>query len=139
VRDGEGATKVVSVHVKNARNDKEADAAARSVANSLLVKTCWAGDYPNWGRIMDAIGYSKAKVVEDRVDIWYGPHRAVRNGVSAGAPVGKLSAEQKKKLFSLTIDLRLGKGRATVYTCDIGHEYIDVNVDYIKMPGKSPT
>lgn len=139
VRDGEGATKVVSVHVKRARNDKEADAAARAVANSLLVKTCWAGDYPNWGRVMDAIGYSSARVVEGKVDIWYGDIRAVKGGVSAGADVRALSEVQKQERFDLTIDLGLGKGRATVHTCDIGHEYIDVNVDYIKMPGKSPS
>jgi glutamate N-acetyltransferase/amino-acid N-acetyltransferase len=139
VRDGEGATKVVAVHVKNARNDVEADAAARSVANSLLVKTSWAGDYPNWGRIMDAIGYSKAKVAEEKVDIAYGKIVAVKRGISAGADVHALSRIQKQERFDITINLRLGKGNATVYTCDIGHEYVDINVDYIKMPGKSPT
>ncbi|MFH0908219.1 MAG: bifunctional glutamate N-acetyltransferase/amino-acid acetyltransferase ArgJ [bacterium] len=139
VRDGEGATKVIAVHVKNARNDREADFAARAVANSLLVKTSWAGDYPNWGRIMDAIGYSKAKVAEDKVDIAYGTIVAVKRGISAGADVHALSRIQKQERFDLTINLRLGKGNATVYTCDIGHEYVDVNVDYIKMPGKTPT
>jgi glutamate N-acetyltransferase/amino-acid N-acetyltransferase len=139
VRDGEGATKIVGVNVKNARSDAEADLAARAVANSLLVKTCWAGDYPNWGRIMDAIGYSRARVDEAKVDIWYDGVRAVKGGVSAGADVQALSRIQKQERFNLTIDLKLGKGRATVYTCDIGHEYIDVNVDYIKMPGRSPS
>jgi glutamate N-acetyltransferase/amino-acid N-acetyltransferase len=139
VRDGEGATKVIAVNVKRARNDGEANNIARAVANSLLVKTCWAGDYPNWGRIMAAVGYAKAKSVGDTLDIYYDGVRAVRNGISAGADVSRLSRIQKQERFDLTIDLRIGKGRATVYTCDIGHEYIDVNVDYVKMPGKAPT
>lgn len=139
-RDGEGASKLITVNVKGARTDAEADAAARSVANSMLVKTCWNGDYPNWGRLMDALGYSAAKVDESRVDIFYDKLAAVRKGVATKTTVQALSNVQKKERFSVTMDLHLGKGEATVYTCDCSEEYVKINVDYIKMPdGREPT
>jgi len=139
-RDGEGADKLITVTVKGARTDSEADAAARAVANSMLVKTCWHGDYPNWGRIMDALGYSPAKVDETRVDIFYDRLAAVRKGIATKTSVQSLSAVQKQERFTITIDLHLGKGEATVYTCDCSEEYVKINVDYIKMPdGREPT
>lgn len=139
-RDGEGADKLITVTVKGARTDSEADAAARAVANSMLVKTCWHGDYPNWGRIMDALGYSPAKVDETRVDVFYDQLAAVRKGIATKTSVQKLSAVQKQERFTITIDLHLGKGEATVYTCDCSEEYVKINVDYIKMPdGREPT
>lgn len=139
-RDGEGAKKLITVRVKNARSAKEADAAARAVANSMLVKTCWHGDYPNWGRIMDAVGYSSAKVVESKIDIFYDNQRAVRRGIAAGAPVSVLSAIQSQEEFTITIDLHLGRAAAEVYTCDISEDYVKINVDYIRdMTGRAPT
>lgn len=139
-RDGEGATKLITVCVEGARNDREAEAAARAVANSLLVKTCWHGDYPNWGRIMDAIGYSPARVDESKVDIFYDNLPAVRRGVAADTPIEALSQVQQQEEFTVTIRLRQGRGRARVYTCDISKEYVAINVDYIKMPdGREPT
>lgn len=139
-RDGEGADKLITVTVKGARTDAEADAAARAVANSMLVKTCWHGDYPNWGRIMDALGYSPAKVDETKVDIFYDRLAAVRKGIATRTSVQALSAVQKQERFTITIDLHLGKGEATVYTCDCSEEYVKINVDYIKMPdGREPT
>ena len=139
-RDGEGAKKLITVRVKGARSDAEADAAARAVANSLLVKTCWHGDYPNWGRIMDALGYSPAKVDQDKVDIFYDTLAAVRKGIATKTSVQALSKVQQQERFTITIDLHLGKGEATVYTCDCSEEYVKINVDYIKMPdGREPT
>ena len=139
-RDGEGADKLITVTVKGARTDAEADAAARSVANSMLVKTCWHGDYPNWGRIMDALGYSPAKVDQDKVDIFYDTLAAVRKGIATKTSVQALSKVQQQERFTITIDLHLGKGEATVYTCDCSEEYVKINVDYIKMPdGREPT
>jgi glutamate N-acetyltransferase / amino-acid N-acetyltransferase len=139
-RDGEGATKLVEVTVKGARNDREADAAARAVANSFLVKTCWHGDYPNWGRIMAAVGYSGARIVEDRITIWFDRLPVVRRGLSAGTPVSRLSAVQRKERFTVTIDLKTGRGRATVYTCDCSEEYVRINVDYVqRIAGRGPT
>jgi glutamate N-acetyltransferase/amino-acid N-acetyltransferase len=139
-RDGEGAKKLITVTVRGARTDAEADAAARSVANSLLVKTCWHGDYPNWGRIMDALGYSPAKVDEARVEIFYDKLAAVRKGIATKTSVQALSKVQQQERFTITMDLHLGKGEATVYTCDCSEEYVRINVDYIKMPdGREPT
>jgi len=139
-RDGEGASKLITVRVEGARTDAEADAAARAVANSMLVKTCWNGDYPNWGRIMDAIGYSPAKVDETKVDIFYGALQAVRKGVATKTSVQALSKVQQQERFTITIHLHLGKGQAEVYTCDCSEEYVRINVDYIKMPdGREPT
>lgn len=139
-RDGEGASKLITVRVRGARSDAEADAAARAVANSMLVKTCWNGDYPNWGRIMDALGYSPAKVDERKVDLFYDKLAAVRKGVATKTTVKALSAVQKQERFTITADLHLGKGESEVYTCDCSEEYVRINVDYIKMPdGREPT
>ena len=139
-RDGEGATKLVTVRVLGARSDREANLAGRAIANSMLVKTSWNGDYPNWGRIMDALGYSPARIREDRVEIRYDDLVAVRGGLGTDAPIAKLSAVQRKERFTLTVDLHLGRGRATVYTCDCSEEYVRINVDYVNLTtGKGPT
>ncbi len=128
VVDGEGAAKFITVRVKGARNDREADLAARSVANSLLVKTSWAGDYPNWGRIMDALGYSAAKVVEEKVEMLYDGMLAVKNGLKAGVSIERLKKVIQQKKFEIEINLHLGRGGAVVYTCDCTEEYIRINV-----------
>ncbi len=128
VEDGEGASKVVTVRVQGARSDAEADIAARAVANSLLVKTSWAGEYPNWGRVIDALGYSAAKVEEERTDIWYDNLPAAKRGVYAGTPIEDLSRIVKQKAFTITIDLNLGQGQAVVYTCNCTEEYVRINM-----------
>ena len=127
VRDGEGAKKLVTVTVKGARSAADAEAAARSIANSFLVKTSWVGTYPNWGRIMDAIGYSPAKVNEDKVEIHYDNLLAVRNGLKAGASIEQLSKVVAKKEFAITVNLHLGRHAATVYSCDCTEEYVQIN------------
>lgn len=138
--DGEGATKLITVRVEGARSNAEADAAARAVANSMLVKTSWNGDYPNWGRIMDALGYSSAKVDESTVEIFYDKLAAARRGIATKTSIMALSEVQKQREFTITLRLNLGKGGAEVYTCDCSEEYVRINVDYIKMPdGREPT
>ena len=127
VRDGEGAQKLVTVRVQGARTPADAEAAVRSVANSFLVKTSWVGSYPNWGRIMDALGYSPAKVDENKVEIHYGKLLAVKNGLKAGASIEQLTKIAAKKEFSITIDLHLGRHAATVYSCDCTEEYVKIN------------
>jgi glutamate N-acetyltransferase / amino-acid N-acetyltransferase len=127
VRDGEGAQKLVTVRVQGARSADEAEAAARSVANSFLVKTSWVGTYPNWGRVMDALGYSAAKVNENKVDIFYDDLLAVQNGLKAGASIEALSKVVAQKEFTLRIDLHLGRGAATVYSCDCTEDYVRIN------------
>ncbi len=127
VRDGEGAQKMVAVRVQGARTPADAEAAARSVANSFLVKTSWVGTYPNWGRIMDALGYSPAQVDETKVEMHYDRLLAVKNGLKAGASIKRLSRIVAKKEFSITIDLHLGRHAATVYSCDCTEEYVKIN------------
>jgi len=127
VRDGEGAQKMVTVNVRGARTPADAEAAARSVANSFLVKTSWVGSYPNWGRIMDALGYSPAAIDENRVEIRYDHLLAAKNGLKAGASIEQLSKVAAQKEFAITIDLHLGRHAATVYSCDCTEEYVKIN------------
>ncbi len=129
VHDGEGADKFVTVHVTGAESDAAADLAARSVANSLLNKTAWAGEYPNWGRVMDSIGYSKARVDEDRVSIRYDGVQAVANGMRTEIPQAELIKVVSQSDFAINIDLHLGEGSATVYTCNCTEEYVRINVE----------
>jgi glutamate N-acetyltransferase/amino-acid N-acetyltransferase len=127
-KDGEGATKFMTINVRGARSDKDADLAARAVANSFLVKTAWAGPGANWGRVMDSLGYSPAKVVEDKVSIRFNKLEAVRNGVAGRATREQLMDVIALKEFTVDIDLGLGRGEATVYTCNITEEYVRVNM-----------
>lgn len=127
VKDGEGATKVITVKVTGAATDGEAEEAARAVANSMLNKTAWAGKRPNWGRIMDAIGYSYAQVQENKVDIDYDDVPAVRKGMAAGTPEEDLIAAVSKEAFTISINLNLGGGEAVVYTCNCTEEYVRIN------------
>jgi len=128
VRDGEGASKVVTVSVRGAATPRDAEIAARSVANSLLVKTSWVGSNPNWGRVMDALGYSEACVAEEKVDIDYDEHPACRGGVAAGTPIDLLRSVVAKPTFRLSINLNLGEGTAIVYGCDCTEEYVRINM-----------
>ena len=112
-----------------ARSAADADAAARAVANSLLVKTSWVGTYPNWGRVMDALGYSPARIREDKVDIFYDRVQAVRGGIAAPVTPGKLEKILGGKEFTVECRLNLGKAEAVIYTCDCTEEYVVINKD----------
>lgn len=133
VRDGEGTTRVVTVRVQGARNAAEADDAARAVANSALVKTSWHGGDPNWGRIIDALGYSPATVVEAKVDIGCRPAGGgpLVHSLKAGRPTRtsyrRLCAAVAPAEFELCIDLHLGRGQAVVYAADLTEAYVDFN------------
>lgn len=129
VKDGEGATRVVTIRVSGAATNGEAEEAARAVANSMLNKTAWAGKRPNWGRIMDAIGYSYAQVQENKVDIDYDDVPAVRKGMAAGTPEAELVAAVSKEAFTIHIDLNLGTGHSVVYTCNCTEDYVRINVE----------
>ena len=129
VKDGEGATRVITVKVSGAASNGEAEEAARAVANSMLNKTAWAGTRPNWGRIMDAIGYSSAQVQENRVDIDYNDLPAVRGGMAAGTPDADLIAAVSQETFTIHINLNLGLGHTVVYTCNCTEDYVRINVD----------
>ncbi len=127
VHDGEGADKFVTVNVAGAETDADAELAARAVANSMLNKTAWAGTYPDWGRIMDSVGYSKARVVEEKVDIHYDETQAVVNGVRSDVSQENLIKVVSQTDFAININLHLGEGKATVYTCNCTEEYVRIN------------
>ena len=133
VRDGEGVHRVVTVRVNGARTIQDADAAARAVANSALVKTSWHGGDPNWGRIMDAIGYSAAKVAGEKVDIGYSAPGgktilwSLKRGQPTSATFKQLCIAATPKEFDLHINLNLGKAGAVMYACDLTEEYVDFN------------
>ena len=140
VRDGEGVTRLVRVNVRGAKTQKEADAAARAVGNSALVKTSWHGGDPNWGRIIDALGYSPAKVVEEKVDIAYSAPGAKKltYSLKKGRPTRTffetLCAAVAPEEFDLHINLNLGHGQATLYAADLTEEYVDFNKGDISDP-----
>ena len=132
VKDGEGATRFVTVTVNGAASREDADKAARAVCNSLLVKTAWTGGDPNWGRIIAAVGYSGARMRDDTVDIAFDGIPAVRNGQWAdGTSLKDLEEVYARKAFEIVIDLHTGGKSATVYTCDCSQEYVKINSEYM--------
>lgn len=131
VRDGEGATKFVTITVTGAVNDAQARKAAMAIANSSLVKTAFFGQDANWGRILAAVGYSGVTVDQDRIDLSFDDVLMARNGLFAGGDAeARGSAVLRQKEFRVTVDLKLGMGQATVYTSDLSHEYVSINADY---------
>ena len=140
VRDGEGVTRFVTVRVHGARSVADADAAARAVANSALVKTSWFGGDPNWGRIIDALGYSPAKVVEEKVDIGYsapGSRKvlwSLKRGQPTKATFKQLCAAAAPKEFDLHISLNLGSSSALMYASDLTEEYVEFNKGDVTDP-----
>ncbi|HEX8295883.1 MAG TPA: bifunctional glutamate N-acetyltransferase/amino-acid acetyltransferase ArgJ [Chthoniobacteraceae bacterium] len=128
VEDGEGVTKFVEVHVNGATSLADARRAAEAVANSKLVKCAWFGCDPNWGRVMDALGYSGAKMREELVDIFYDGVIAVKGGMASNTPFAKLQEIAAQKVFTMTIDLHLGSTEYTVYTTDLSVDYVKLNM-----------
>ena len=127
--DGEGATKLVEIIVRGAKTETDAEKVAKSIANSMLVKTAIYGNDPNWGRIMAAIGYSGVRVDENKIDISINRFKLV----SKGAGIDK--TKTPKDLFSgkeifITAELGLGKKEARVLTCDLTEKYVKINADY---------
>ena len=131
VRDGEGATKFVTVRTIGAASHEDAEKAVRAISNSLLVKTSWFGCDPNWGRVIDAVGYSGAEVVESSVDIYYDQLQAVKDGmVNPDTELSDLEAVLQQDAFTVTVDLNLGSGAKYMYACDCSHEYVRINSEY---------
>jgi glutamate N-acetyltransferase/amino-acid N-acetyltransferase len=123
----------VTIRLAGAKSGADADAAVRAVANSPLVKTSWHGGDPNWGRIMDALGYSSAAVVEEKVDLGYsapGSDRilwSVRRGQPTRASFGSLCRAVGAREFDLHIRLHLGEGAAVLYAADLTEAYVEFN------------
>ena len=130
VADGEGATKLVEVRVEGARIAAHARKVAFAVANSQLVKTAFFGEDPNVGRIMMAVGNAGAPVVEEAVDVALGGVKVVRRGVAVGAREDAAARVMQRPSFTVRISLGLGDARASVWTSDLGHEYVRINSDY---------
>lgn len=131
VRDGEGATKFVAITVKGAVSDADAKKAAMAVANSSLVKTAFFGQDANWGRIFAAVGYSGARVEQLKAELFFDDVRMVKDGLFTGGDAEARGTEVlKKKDFTVTVDLHLGSGCATVYTSDLSYDYVKINADY---------
>ena len=129
--DGEGATKFVTVTVRGARSEKDAARAARAVAKSPLAKTSWFGRDPNWGRVLAAVGYSGADVVDMKAEVFYDRVWAFRRGkVADERQLAKLAKVLKKPSFEVVVDLHLGTGESSVYTCDFSLDYVHINADY---------
>jgi glutamate N-acetyltransferase/amino-acid N-acetyltransferase len=141
VRDGEGVHRVVTVRVNGAKTIADADAAARAVGNSPLVKTSWHGGDPNWGRIIDALGYSPAKIVEAKVDIGYSSANSktilwsLKRGQPTKATFKQLCAAVAPKEFDLHINLNLGSAGAVIYAADLTEAYVDFNKGDVGDPG----
>jgi glutamate N-acetyltransferase/amino-acid N-acetyltransferase len=131
VRDGEGATKFVEVQVSGAADDADARKVGLAIANSPLVKTAIAGQDANWGRIVMAVGKSGAQADRDRLAIRFGDITVAENGFrSPGYSEDDASAYMKRQELVIGVDLGVGKGKSTVWTCDLTHGYIDINADY---------
>ena len=145
VRDGEGATKFITIRVEGATSDADARMAAKAVANSPLVKTAFYGGDANWGRILAAVGYSGAIVEPAKADLWIAAragqgdaetrgHGDVLQLVHAGQPL-PYSEEDASAIFAgaeitVAVKLGLGDGQATVWTCDLSHDYVSINGHY---------
>jgi glutamate N-acetyltransferase/amino-acid N-acetyltransferase len=144
VRDGEGATKFITICIRGAASERDARRAAKAIANSPLVKTAFYGGDANWGRILAAIGYSGAEVDPDRVGLWIAVGAGDReNGDRAGSPLQLVEAgrplayseETASAIFAgkeiaVLADLGLGAGETTVWTCDLSHDYVNINGHY---------
>ncbi|MEM7142630.1 MAG: bifunctional glutamate N-acetyltransferase/amino-acid acetyltransferase ArgJ [Actinomycetota bacterium] len=131
VRDGEGATKFVEVTVTGAESDDAARVIALAIGNSPLVKTALAAEDANWGRIVMAVGKAGQAANRDELAIWIGPEQAAANGVVAeGYSEERATAHLRRDEVNITVDVGVGNGSATIWTCDLTHGYIEINAGY---------
>lgn len=127
VEDGEGVTKVIKIEVINARKKQSAENIARKVANSLLVKTMFFGENPNWGRIISAIGSTKENINPQNLKVIINQKKIFDNGNYIGYPSNDIL---KERYINLTIDLGMGKETFTLYTNDLSYDYVKINAEY---------
>lgn len=131
VRDGEGATKFITVSVSGAKSAASARKIAKSIANSPLVKTAIAGEDANWGRVVMAVGKAGEPADRDKLAIAFGPHLLAEKGIRHPDYSEKVvSHYMKGNEIEISVDVGLGKGQARVWTCDLTHGYISINADY---------
>ncbi len=131
VRDGEGAQKFIEVSVNGAVSDDSARNIGLAIANSPLVKTAIAGEDANWGRVVMAVGKAGEPADRDRLSISFGGHQVARNGLPVdGYDEEPVAVHLQGQEINISVDIGLGSGRATVWTCDLTHGYISINADY---------
>ena len=131
VTDGEGAHHLIEVKVEGATNDNAAKIIARSIANSPLVKTAVAGEDANWGRVVMAVGKAGVEADRDKLSIWFGPHRlAVCGERDSNYNEEEASRYMKGQHIVIKVDIGLGNGSATIWSCDLTKEYVEINGDY---------
>lgn len=130
-KDGEGLSKFVTFEVEGAKSWSAARTIARACANSPILKTAIAGEDPNWGRVVMAVGKSGEAADRDKLAIWFGPHCVARDGERAAEYDEKtVAAYMKNRDIVIRVNAGVGKASATVWTCDLTHEYISINADY---------
>jgi len=132
VRDGEGATKLVTYKVTGAKNDAEAQKVAKALSDSLLVKTALYGEDPNWGRIASTVGASGVEADEATLSISFDEHCVYDKGelLFDAAMEEKAAKVMQQSSFTIYCDLGIAEGSFTAYGCDLGHEYVKINADY---------
>jgi glutamate N-acetyltransferase/amino-acid N-acetyltransferase len=130
-RDGEGATKLITIRVSGARSSAEAERAARRIANSVLVKTAIFGRDPNWGRILQTVGADRIRLNLDRTTIALGGVTVFKKGTPMG-PGARRRAGQKLEASEVEVSVHLGvgRGKAVVWTCDLTYDYVRINAEY---------
>jgi glutamate N-acetyltransferase/amino-acid N-acetyltransferase len=130
VRDGEGASKLVTIRVTGAHSETDAVGVARAIARSVLVRTAIAGEDPNWGRILAAMGAGAVRFDPNRVAVSFGGVTVCRFGVAAAFDRGQAAAALRGTEVSLTVDLGAGGASASFLTCDLTHDYVTINAEY---------
>ncbi|MGE3142676.1 MAG: bifunctional glutamate N-acetyltransferase/amino-acid acetyltransferase ArgJ, partial [Hyphomonadaceae bacterium] len=131
VRDGEGATKFVTVRVRGAASDASAAKIARTIAESPLVKTAIAGEDANWGRIVAAAGRADEPIRRERLSVKFGDRFAAKDGMAApDYDEAAMSAYMKRQDLEIEVDVGAGRGAAQIYTCDLTKRYVEINGDY---------
>jgi len=128
--DGEGATKLVEITVRGARDFAEAKTVAKAIAHSPLVKTAMYGQDANWGRVLCAAGYSGVDLDPDRVALWFGDLQLVKAGAPFDVDEDRALQILSAKEIQVVVDLGLGDAAATVWTCDLSHDYVSINAHY---------
>ena len=130
-KDGEGLSKFVTIEIGGAESDAAARRIALTCANSPIVKAAIFGEDPNWGRVVMAIGKAGEAADRDKLSIWFGPHVVARDGERAAEYVEEtVAAYMKSREIVIRADVGVGSGSATVWTCDLTHDYISINADY---------
>lgn len=130
VKDGEGITKFIEVEVKGAKTFEDAKNAAMAIANSNLVKTAFFGEDVNWGRIMTALGHSKAEINPETIDIYFNQVKVVKNSVAIDFNETEVARILEGKEIKVSVDLKSGDKEATVWTCDLSYDYVKINAAY---------